>query len=109
MGVRWGGNSSITEKSRSPYSVSASVRGMGVAVITRTSGLIAFAHQLEALQHAEAMLLIHHHQAELRERHVLLDQRVRADDQVDRRPRRCRSLISAFSAALRALISNSTR
>ncbi len=38
MGVRWGGNSSMTEKSRSPYSVSASVRGMGVAVITRTSG-----------------------------------------------------------------------
>ena len=33
-----GGNSSITLMSRSPYSVSASVRGMGVAVMTRTSG-----------------------------------------------------------------------
>ena len=34
MGLRPGGSSSITETSRSPYSVIASVRGMGVAVIT---------------------------------------------------------------------------
>ncbi len=38
-GVRPGGSSRITETSRSPYTVSASVRGMGVAVITSTSGL----------------------------------------------------------------------
>ena len=50
--------------------------------------MIALAHQFEALQHAEAMLLVHHHQAELREAHVLFDERVRADGQITRRPRR---------------------
>jgi hypothetical protein len=38
MGVRPGGNSSSTLTSRSPYTVMAAVRGMGVAVITNTSG-----------------------------------------------------------------------
>ena len=33
-----GGMPFITETSKSPYTVSASVRGIGVAVITRTSG-----------------------------------------------------------------------
>src|SRR5439155_16721657 len=38
MGVRPGGSSSRTETSRSPYRVSERVRGMGVAVSTRTCG-----------------------------------------------------------------------
>ena len=37
-----------------------------------------------ALQHAEAMLLVDDHEAELLELHVALHQRVRADDQMDR-------------------------
>ena len=37
-GWRPGGSSRITDTSRSPYAVSASVRGIGVAVITSTSG-----------------------------------------------------------------------
>ena len=38
IGSRPGGVSRITDTSRSPYTVSASVRGIGVAVITSTSG-----------------------------------------------------------------------
>ena len=38
IGSRPGGRSRMTDTSRSPYSVSASVRGIGVAVITSTSG-----------------------------------------------------------------------
>ena len=42
IGLRPGGISSITLTSRSPYIVIASVRGIGVAVITRTSGVTPF-------------------------------------------------------------------
>ena len=38
MGLRPGGISSITETSKSPYTVIASVRGIGVAVMTRMWG-----------------------------------------------------------------------
>ena len=38
-GVRPGGSSSITDTSRSPYMTSASVRGMGVALMTSVLGL----------------------------------------------------------------------
>ena len=37
-GLRFGGSSSMIEISRSPYNISARVRGMGVAVMTRISG-----------------------------------------------------------------------
>ncbi len=40
--------------------------------------------QRRALQHAEAVLLVDDRQPELAERDVLLDQRVRADHQVQR-------------------------
>src|SRR5450631_1240980 len=40
------------------------------------------AHQLETLQHSEAVLLIHNHQTEFREFDFLFDQRMRADDQL---------------------------
>ena len=39
--------------------------------------------QRRPLPHAELVLLVDHHQAELGERHVLLDDRLRADDEVD--------------------------
>src|SRR2546430_740814 len=42
MGRRPGGMSRITDTSRSPYTVSASVRGIGVAVLTSTSGWTPF-------------------------------------------------------------------
>ena len=41
--------------------------------------VVALAAQLVALQHAEAVLLVHHRQAEALEGHLLLDQRVGAD------------------------------
>ncbi len=45
IGFLPGGSSSITLTSRSPYIVMASVRGMGVAVMTRIcGGLVLFAH-----------------------------------------------------------------
>ena len=72
MGVRPGGISSITEISRSPYSVSASVRGIGVAVITSTCGDAPFFDQPFSLQHTEAMLLVHDHQAQPFKCHGLL-------------------------------------
>jgi hypothetical protein len=37
-----------------------------------------------ALHHAEAMLLVHDGEPEARQRHALLDQRVRADDDLRR-------------------------
>ena len=82
IGLRPGGSSSITLTSRSPYRVSASVRGIGVAVITSTSGVHALLHQPQPLQHAEAMLLVDDGEAQLLELDVLLEQRVRADDDV---------------------------
>ena len=60
----------------------ASVRGIGVAVITSTSGMHALLHQSEPLQHAEAMLLVDDREPQLLELHVLLEQRVRADHHV---------------------------
>ena len=41
-----------------------------------------FLHQLEALHHAETVLLVHHHQAQPVELDLLFNQRVRADDQL---------------------------
>ena len=103
----------MTETSRSPYAVSASVRGIGVAVMTSTSGLHAFLPQRRALQHAETMLLVDDDEPELLERHGLFSQRVRADDEVHgaarelrqhlpppRRRQRCRSATRRESATL---------
>ena len=82
-GCRPGGSPRMTDTSMSPHSVSASVRGIGVAVITSTSGCRPFAPSVAALQHAEAMLLVDDDQGQRAELDVLLHQRVRADDQVD--------------------------
>ena len=43
----------------------------------------AFVFQGEALRHAEAVLLIHNHQAEVLERYIVLKQGVRAHGQTD--------------------------
>ena len=62
------------------------MRGIGVAVITSTSGTTsAFGLRLEqrALLDAEAVLLVDHREAELGELGVAVEQRVRADEDVD--------------------------
>ena len=86
MGVRPGGSSSSTLTSRSPYTVIAAVRGIGVAVITSTSGTVAagLLPQRGALLDAEPVLLVDDDDAEAVELDPLLDQRVGADDDVDR-------------------------
>ena len=61
----------------------AAVRGMGVAVITSTSGESPFAAQQVALLDAEAVLLVDHRDAEVGELHPAVDQGVRADEDVD--------------------------
>ena len=64
----------------------AAVRGIGVAVITSTSGttsVVAFALQQRALLDAEAVLLVDHRDAEVRELGVAVEQRVGADEDVD--------------------------
>ena len=58
------------------------MRGIGVAVITSTSGSSPLPRSA-ALLDAEAMLLVDHRDAELRECDALGDERVRADDDVD--------------------------
>jgi hypothetical protein len=68
--------------SRSPYSVMARVRGMGVAVMTSTSGVTPLPYSNPALLHPELVLLVNHHQAQILEDDPLLDQGVRADHQL---------------------------
>ena len=74
--------------------VSASVRGIGVAVITSTSGCSPFRDQLQTLHDAEAVLLVDDRQAEILPFHVFLEQRVGADAGMRPVPRP-----SAFSVA----------
>ena len=72
------------EMSRMPSSAMCSVRGIGVAESVRTSTWCAHRLQALLLLHAEALLLVDDDQAEVRERDVLAEQPVRADDDVDR-------------------------
>jgi hypothetical protein len=60
--------------------VSASVRGIGVAVISSTSGRSPFP-AARPLRHAEAVLLVDHDEPQRVELDVVLDERMRADDQ----------------------------
>ena len=68
----------------------AAVRGIGVAVITSTSGcgrrFRSCAGQQCALFDAEAVLLVDHDDAEAGERRVAVEQRVGAHDDVDLAP-----------------------
>ena len=77
----------------SPHCVSSSVRGIGVAVITSTSVVLALRAQHQALVDAEAVLLVDHREAEVAERHAFLEQRMGADD--DRRASRLRGRAAA--------------
>ena len=73
----------MIDMSRMPASDMFSVRGIGVAVIVRTS--TRFLHLLDPLlvRDAEALLLVDDQQAEIAELHVLRQQAMRADDDLD--------------------------
>ena len=80
IGERPAGSWSRTEVSRSPKTVIATVRGIGVAVITsRCGGCSRLGPQRVPLLHPEPVLLVDHDQAQVVELHLVLDQRVRAD------------------------------
>ncbi len=64
--------------------ISASVRGMGVADITRTCGEPPFALQRGTRRHTEPMLLIRDNGTQPVELHTLLNERVRAHDHLRR-------------------------
>ena len=65
----------------------ASVRGIGVAVMMSWCGSLPprapLSRKRKALVHAEAMLLVDDHQAQLCELHRFLEQRVRAHHELD--------------------------
>ena len=67
----------------SPWIESASVRGIGVALITSTCGAKPFGDHAHAVGHAEAMLLVDDDEAEIVKRDLVLEKRVRADDDVE--------------------------
>ena len=81
IGGRPAGSSVSVETSRSPNTVIATVRGIGVAVMTsRCGGVFRLGPQRVALLHAEAVLLVDDHEAEVEELDLVLDQRMGADD-----------------------------
>ena len=68
IGARPAGSSASTEVSRSPKTVIATVRGMGVAVMTSTwGGRAGLVGQRGSLLDAEAVLLVDHDEAEVGE------------------------------------------
>ena len=73
----------ISERSRTPISDMCSVRGIGVAESVRTSTLGAILLEALLVHDAEALLLVDDDQAEVGEGDVLLQQPMRADDDVD--------------------------
>jgi hypothetical protein len=62
----------------------------------------ALARQCQPLMHAETVLFVDDGEREIVERHVVLEQRVRADGQIDIARSQCRQNFSAFAAALPA-------
>ena len=74
IGARPAGSSRSVEVSRSPKTVIATVRGIGVAVITSTcGGVVPPCAQRVALLDPEAVLLVDDDQAEIGEADALLD------------------------------------
>ena len=59
------------------------MRGIGVAVITSTSGSSPLPREQRALLDTEAVLLVDDREPEVRELRVAVEQRVRADEDVD--------------------------
>ena len=84
-GLAAGGLLGELETSRSPWTDSSSVRGIGVAVMTRISAspLRAFSCECQPLGDAEAVLLVDDCEAEIAEDHIGLEQRVRAGNDLD--------------------------
>ena len=77
----------------------AAVRGIGVAVMTSTSGTAPsrpFARNIAALLDAEAVLLVDDDDAERPQLDAFLDERVRADEDVDRPIREARGDATAL-------------
>ena len=60
------------------------MRGIGVALSVSTSTSVRSRLELFLVQHAEALLLVNHHQPQVLEPDVALNQPVRADDDVHR-------------------------
>ena len=69
--------------SRSPYTVSASVRGIGVAVITSTCGVPPFSRSAARCSTPKRCCSSTTDEPQARELHVPLDQRVRPDGDID--------------------------
>ena len=86
----------------------AAVRGIGVAVITRTSGDVALRPQQVALLDAEPVLLVDHRHAEPRELDASVDQRVGADEDVDLARRAARRRCAAARRRAVRLVSSAT-
>ncbi len=82
IGDRPAGSSVSVETSRSPNTVIATVRGIGVAVITSMCGRPSpgLVPQRVPLLDAEPVLLVDDHQAEVSELHPVFEQGMRADD-----------------------------
>ena len=74
----------ISDSSRTPDSASCSVRGIGVADSVSTCTSSRMLLQALLVGDAEVLLLVDDEQAEARELDRLAEQRVRADDDVDR-------------------------
>ena len=93
--------------------MSASVRGIGVAVITSTCGERSprpCRASAARWQHAEAVLLVDHDERRgARNAHVLLHQRVRADHQIDLAGARARARTCASAARGTEAVSSAMR
>ena len=78
LGAVW-----ISERSRTPISDICSVRGIGVAESVSTSTVALQLLEALLVHHAEALLFVDDDQPEIAEDDVLLQDAVRADDDVD--------------------------
>ncbi len=76
----------MTEQSESPYTVSPSVLGIGVAVMMRISALIPFFFSAARCRTPEAVLLIDDRKPEIPERYLFLDYGMGADNNVNPAP-----------------------
>ncbi len=103
-GARPAGSSVSVEVSRSPKTVIATVRGIGVAVITSTCGGsdARLGGQRGALLDAEPVLLVDDDEAEVGELHAVLEQGVGADDDARRSRRDVEQRLPAGGRAQRA-------
>ena len=94
-GVRPGGFSSMRETSRSPKTVSSSVRGIGVADMASRCAASPLACSRVALGDAEPVLLVDHRQGQGVEGDVVLEERVGADRDRRRAAGQRRQLLGA--------------